>query len=425
MRDLIRQIVEAYQSPKLEGQDEGVILFRGQEPDTRRSVWIRIPPRLLGEDPQIAAQFRRLAQSIRQLNHPNITPVQSVGQKGGLPYIVTRAIEKAQSLAEKLDQPWTVDNAADMVMQVGQALEHAYRKGLTHGTLSPESIVVQDDGRALVTDLGVRDLLDLLGVQVKQAATPYLSPERVAGQPVDASADVYSLGAVLYSLLAGRPPQTIEGRIVPPSQLNPEVPPAMDEVVVKALALRPEDRYPDIRSFLTALGAVTLVPVVHSARPSPQGRRCSHCGAQNQTGQFCRKCGFRLDRPAPAASVPPAESKLDEPIQITKIEVGRITVGTGVQVEETAIAQHMQVATGELGDLFPEPLEMPDMTASSLWPSAESESQIAMPEPPSMPVIDWAEIAPPMPEVPSIEEAQLGFGDDDLERTTNGTSTDQ
>ena len=423
MRDLIRQIVEAYRSPSLEGQAEGVILFRGQEPDTQRSVWIRIPPRLLSEDPQIAGRFRRLAQSIRQLNHPNITPVQTVGQKGGLPYIVTRAIEKAQSLAEKLDQPWTVDSAADLVMQVGQALEHAYRKGLTHGTLSPQSIVVQEDGRAVVTDLGVRDLLDLLGVQVKQAATPYLAPERAAGQPVDAPADVYSLGAILYSLLTRRPPQTAEGQIIPPSQINPDVPPAMDEVIVRALAPRAEDRYADVRSFLTALGAVSLVPVIRAARPSPQGRRCPNCGAPSQTGRFCRKCGFRLDQPAPAGSAPRAASKLDEPIQITRIDVGRMTVGKGVKVGETSIAQPMQVATGELGDLFPEPLEMPDMTANSLWPSTESESEIAMPEPPPMPVIDWAEIAPPMPEVPSIEEVHIGFGADDPERATTGTTS--
>ena len=84
----------------------------------------------------------------------------------------------------------------------------------------------------------------------------------------------------------------------------------------------------------------------------------------------------------------------------------------------------MQVATDESGDLFPEPLEMPDMTAGSLWPPTEGGSAIAMPEPPPMPVIDWAEIAPPMPEVPSIEEAQLGLGDDDLERTTAETSSD-
>jgi serine/threonine protein kinase len=414
MRDLIRQIVEAYQSPKLEGQEEGVILFSGQEPDTRRAVWIRIPPRLLGENPQIAARFRRLAQAIRQLNHPNITPVQTVGEKAGLPYIVTRAIEKAQSLTEKLDQTWAVDTAADVVMQVGQALEHAYGKGLIHGSLSPQTVVVQEDGRALVTDIGVRELLDLLGVQIKQAATPYLAPERVDGQAVDARADVYSLGAILYRLLAKRSPQVIQGRIVPPSHFNSDVPPAMDEVVVKALAARAEDRYPDVRAFLAALGAVTLIPAVQQARSGAQRRRCPQCGAENQTGQFCRKCGFRLQQLAPSPAPLQAKSRLDEPIQITKIEIGRIEMGKGVELGETSIAQPMQVATGELGNLFPEPLEMPKMDAGDLWPSTGRGPVIAMPEPPPMPVIDWAEIAPPMPEVPTIEDARTGFPDDSL-----------
>lgn len=413
MRDLIRQIVEAYRSPQLEGQDEGVIVFRGQEPDTQRAVWIRIPPRLLGEDPQIAARFRRLAQVIRQLNHPNITPVQTIGEKGGLPFIVTRVIENAQSLAEKLDQPWAVDAAADVVMQVGQALEHAYRKGVPHGALSPESILVQEDGRALVTDLGVRDLLDLLGVQVKQAAIPYLAPERVSGQPVDAPADVYSLGAILYSLLTRRVPRVVQGQIAPPSQFNDGIPPAMDKVVLKALASRTEDRYPDVRSFLAALGAVTLVPAVDRAPTTTQGRRCPHCGSRNQTGRFCRKCGFRLDQPAPVIPVSTPGSRLDEPIQVTKVEVGRIEVGKGIKVGDTAIAQPIQVATGEMGDLFPEPLEMPQIDPENAWPSSDSGPVIAMPEPTPMPVVDWGEIAPPMPEVPTIEEARLGVASDE------------
>lgn len=409
MRDLIRQIVESYRSTRLEGQDEGVILFSGQEPNTRRSVWIRIPPRLLGEDPQVAAGFRRLAQAIRQLNHPSIAPVQAVGEKAGLPYIVTRAIENAQSLAGKLEQHWAVDSAADVVMQVGQALEHASRKGMIHGSLSPQSIIVQEDGRAMVTDFGVGQLLDLLGVQIKQAAAVYLAPERVAGQPVDGRADVYSLGAILYCLLTKRSPQMDQGQIVPPSHIDADVPPAMDDIIMKALAPQAEDRYPDVGSFLAALGSVTLIPAVQETRSRVLGRRCPQCGAQNQMARFCRRCGFRLEQSIPSDSLPQTKSKLDEPIQITKVEIGHIEMGEGVHVGQTAIAQPMQVATGDLGSLFPEPLEMPKMDATNVWPSLDSGSTIAMPEPPPMPVIDWAEIAPPMPEVPTMEEAQVGF----------------
>jgi serine/threonine protein kinase len=414
MRDLVRQIVEGYKSLKLEGQNEGYVQFSGQDPDTRQTVQIKILPRLLGEDPQIAARFRRLSQAIRQLNHPNIASTQAVGEKGGLPYVVTRAIERAQPLADKLNQPWAVDSAADTVMQVGQALEHAYNKGVVHGSLTPENVVVQDNGRVTVTDFGLADLLDLVGMQVRQAASPFLAPERVAGKPADARADVYSLAAILYALLTNRKPQIVQGQVLPPSRFNSDVPAAMDQVVVKALDPDPAVRYPTVKVFLAALGALALVPAQEEkAMPVTPGGRCPRCGAENQRGRFCRKCGTRLAREdAPASPPPPpAQSKLDEPIQITTVDVGQIEVGHGIEVQETTIAQPLAIAGEDLTVDFPKPLEMPQVDLQSLWPALSSGAAVVMPEPPPMPVIDWAEIAPPMPEVPSIEEIRIGEED--------------
>jgi serine/threonine protein kinase len=407
MRTLVRGIIEKYGSPKLDGQSEGTIFFSGQDPHSKQPVAIRILPRLLGSDPQIAARFRLLARTVRQLNHPNVAPVREVGENAGLPYIVTRTIEKARPLTERLDQPWAVDAAAEVVVQVGYALEHAYKKGLVHGSLSPESIVVQDDGRAVVTDFGWAQLKDLLGAGVREGASPYLAPERAAGKQADARADVYSMGSVLYGMLTQRAPQVVKGKLLPPSRFNPDVPPAMDEVVAKALALQPEDRYPDARSLLTALGAVSLVPAVKKLRQATPRTRCAHCGAQDQTGRFCRKCGASLEQPV---SVPEAPaSKLDEPIQITKMEIGRVEQGKGVELHETTIARPTTVATGELAELFPEPLPMPHVDTLSAWTDLGSSKVLAMPEPPAMPVIDWAEVAPPMPEVPTHEEEEPGL----------------
>jgi serine/threonine protein kinase len=412
MRDLIRQIVERYKSLKLEGQEEGYVLFSGQEPDTRLPVQIKVLPQLLDQDPQIAARFRRLAQAIRQLNHPNIAATRDVGEQSGLPYIVTRAIEKAQPLADKLNQPWAVDAAADLTMQIGQAMEHAYNKGVVHGSLSPQNIVVQDNGKVAVNDFGLAELLDLVGARVRQTASPFLAPERIAGKPADARADVYSLGAVLYSLLARRTPQVVQGQVLPPGRFNPEVPPGMDQVVVKALDPNPANRYPDVRSFLTALGAVALVPAQEKAGSAGPGERCPQCGAENQTGRFCRKCGTPLRRRRAPASTPPpspptAQSKLEEPIQITSIDVGHLEVGSGVEVQETAIAQPLTVASEALSAAFPQPLPMPEIGGQAMWPSVDNQESLAMPEPPPMPVIDWAEIAPPMPEVPSMEDIPI------------------
>lgn len=404
MRDLIRQVVSGYKSLKLESDKEGYVLFIGQDPDTRQEVSIKILPQLLGSDPQIAARFRSLSQAIRQLNHPNIASVRKVGEESGLPYIITQAIEKAQPLADKLGQPWAVDAATDAVMQVGQALEHAYRKGIIHGSLTPEDVAVQDSGRVVVNNLGLAELQDLVGMQLKEAASPYLAPERAAGKPAGAQADVYSMAALLYSMLANRPPQVVHGEVLPPSRFNPDVPPAMDKVVVKALAPDPADRYPDVRSFSAALGAVQLAPLV-TPRPEISSAPCPRCGARTQTGRFCRKCGARLEQPRPLPSAPTAPSKLDEPIQVTRVDVGHVDTGKGIELVETVIVQPLAVATGEIYGEFPEPLAMPQLDTASLWPAMNDEPPIAMPEPPPMPVIDWDEMIPPLPEIPTLEGA--------------------
>ncbi len=420
MRDLMRQIVEGYRSLQLEGQDEGYVIFSGQDPDSREGVSIKVLPRLLGEDPKIAQRFQALARAIRQLNHPNIVSVRKVGEESGLPYLVTRALEKVQPLTARLDQPWAVDAAADLVMQVGAALEHAYNKGVVHGHLTPDEIVIEDNGRVYVSNLGLNELLSLVGAQAKEVASPFLAPERAADEPAQGATDVYSLGAILYALLAHRPPQVVAGQVLPPSRFNPDVPEAMDRVVLKALAPNPADRYADVRSFSTALGRVKLSSVGQELLPRSGGERCSRCGATNQSGRFCRNCGARLEQErvdtspvgdqaaaARAAPASPQQSVLDEPIQITHIDVGAIEVGKGIEVEETVIARPMPVASDDVRDQFPDLLPMPELDLQSLWPGREDKPAMAMPEPPPMPAIDWAEVAPPMPEVPTIEDIPI------------------
>jgi serine/threonine protein kinase len=424
MRDLIRQILEGYKSLKLEGQEEGYVQFSGQDPDSRQPVSIKILPRLIGSDPQISERFDDLSRAIRHLNHPNIAAVRKAGEEAGLPYLITRTLEKGHSLAAKLDQPWAVETAADVVSQVGMALEHAYSKGVVHGGLTPDSVVVQDDGRVLVTDFGLDEMMALVGVEAKKAASPFVAPERVVGQSADPRSDVYSLAAILYGMLTKRKPQVADGQLLPPSQFNSNVSQRMDDVVLKALAPNPLDRYPDVRTFMTALGASSVVPSERKQQEIESGTRCPSCGAGRQTGRFCRKCGTRLARPStpapPRASTPATprsstpsqlpfkesaleEAVLDEPIQVTKVDVGRVRVGKGIEMSETVIARPTAVAGHDLEVEFPEPLAMPALGVHQ-WAEFEQEPAIAMPEPPEMPDLDWAEIAPPMPEAPVIED---------------------
>ena len=421
MRDMVRQTVEGYKSLKLEAQEEGTIVFSGQEPDTKRPVLIKILTQLLDEDPKISERFRGLSRAIRQLNHPNIASVRAVGENAGLPYVVTRAIEKAQPLADKLNMPWAVDSAADLAVQVGQALEHAYRKGIVHGSLSPENVVVADSGKVLVSDFGLAQLRELSSTHLKQAATPYLAPERLAGKPADARADVYSLATILYGLLAKRTPQTVRGQVLPPSRFNPDVPEAMDQVITKALSPDPNDRYPDVKTFLAALGSIALVPRQVPTQAAASAGTCSRCGATRQTGRFCRKCGAKLEKEAKPPLQPPSSSSiLDEPIQVTKVEVGKVKTGKGPEIKKISILQPLSVTSGEVAAQFPDPLEMPELGSQDLWEVVMSDSLITMPDALEMPVIDWAEAAPSMPDVPVFEDFHK---DTEPETTQDGGSS--
>ena len=404
LRKLIRQIVGGYRSLKLAGQDEGYVVFNAEEPDTHYPVSIKILPRLLGSDPQIAQRFQGLARTLRQLNHPSILSIQEVGEEEGLPYLVTRAIERAKPLTDKLGQPWAVDEAADLVMQVGEALEHAYKKGVVHGSLKPDDILIGDGGRVRVSDFGLAELEDLVGVHLKEAASPYLAPERAAGGAADSAADVYSLAAILYSMLTKRQPQIVAGEVLPPSRFNPDVPPAMDAVVVKALAPDPAQRYPDVGSFLAAFGSVTLAPMVHKSTAAA-GVRCPRCGAEDQTGKFCRRCGYRLKPDGEGEDLAP--SGLDEPIMRTEIHIG-----SGVEMRGTVIAQPLAVASDEIAAQFPEPPESPQLNYEGLWPKLSEQLLSVAPEPLPMPEIEWADIALTMPDIPSFEDTIHSQEDD-------------
>ena len=454
MRDLIRQVVSSYQSLQLEGQGQGYVQFSAKEPDTKQPVIIKILPRVLGKDPQIAARWRALTQVIRQLNHPNITAIREVGEKAGLPYIVSRAMERARPLAEKLDQAWAVDEAASIAMQVGLALEHAFNKGLVHGSLTPSEVIIEPDGRVQVGDFGLAQLLDVAGISTKPEASPYVAPERAAGQSAAPPADVYALGAILYTLLSRRPPQIVQGQVLPPSRFNVDVPVPLDAVVIKALAANPAERYPDVKALVAALGAVTLVPAVAKAMASAQGIRCPRCGTEKQTGRFCQRCGAPLATtgapgagsgparavagapgagsgpaakrgsartpqggtarskgagPAPreqaAAPSPPQSAEDRARIQITRIDVGTVEMGKGIEVQQTTISSPLAVATGELTAMFPEPLAMPEVDSSSLTMGLGDKNMPAMPPPPPMPTVDWANMVPPLPKVPTVDEA--------------------
>jgi WD40 repeat protein/predicted Ser/Thr protein kinase len=246
--------------------------------DTRldRPVALKVP-RLSGLGPGAAERFRREGRAAAALRHPNICPVFDVGEVGGTPFLAMAYLD-GQTLAERVKAGrLPAAEAATLARKLARALAVAHKAGVIHRDLKPANIMVGPDGEPVVMDFGLARLGDgeadrLTGTGDVLGTPAYMAPEQVdrTAGPVGPATDVYGLGAVLYELLTGRPPFT--GTLSEtlwqigcrdperPSALRPDLDPQLEEIVMKAMAKRPTDRYPAMDAFAGALDDYLAAP---------------------------------------------------------------------------------------------------------------------------------------------------------------------
>jgi beta-lactam-binding protein with PASTA domain/predicted Ser/Thr protein kinase len=249
---------ERYRVEARIGQGGMAEVYRGFDPVLNRTVAIKVLLPQFARDAGFVARFRREAQAAARLNQPNIVGVYDTGADGDRQYIVMEFVE-GRTLAEFLagGRRLTPMQAVELTQKIASALASAHAQGIVHRDIKPGNVMVTRGGLVKVMDFGIaRMQTDITAPQTSSViGTPtYLSPEQAQGQPVDARSDLYSLGCVLYELLAGRPPFTGDTPVaiaykqvnetpVPPSAHNPDVPPRLDAVVMKCLAKNPANRY--------------------------------------------------------------------------------------------------------------------------------------------------------------------------------------
>ncbi|MFO7274099.1 MAG: Stk1 family PASTA domain-containing Ser/Thr kinase [Symbiobacteriaceae bacterium] len=234
------------------------VVFRATDLQLGREVAVKTLRGQFGADDEFVRRFRREAHNASSLSHPNIVQTYDVGEDGGVHYIVMELVAGKTLKALIQEQgPLPVAEAARIAIAIADALAHAHAQGIVHRDIKPHNILLGQDGRVKVADFGIAravttDTLTRTGSWMGSAH--YFSPEQADGQPATAKSDLYSLGVVLYEMVTGTVPfqgdspitvalKHLRERVDPPSQLNPEVPAELDEIILRAMEKEPEDRF--------------------------------------------------------------------------------------------------------------------------------------------------------------------------------------
>jgi serine/threonine protein kinase len=320
-------------------------VYLGEHQVLCRRAALKVLPAPFADDPAILERFRREAQAAAVLDHPNVVHIYDFRQEGPLHFIVMEYIEGA-SLQQVLDQRGAVPVgvACEYIRQAALGLQHAHEQGLVHRDVKPANLVVDALGTVKVLDLGLArfepegedSITRELNNGIVLGTADYLAPEQALNlHGVDARADVYSLGATLYALLAGQPPfhgGTIGQKLMwhqmkvpePVNTVRPEVPAELAALVARMLAKQPEDRIATMTELVTALEA-WAVPAPLGEEPDGSKMETDHARS-GRTGVLTNT--RRPSRPGPLTDTlvtrgtdtkpmePPTENapNIDEPL---------------------------------------------------------------------------------------------------------------
>lgn len=240
-------------------------VYKGHQAKLARDVAVKVLPRDVQRE-DFLPRFQREAQAIAKLRHPNIVAVHDFGQEEDLAYIIMDLVP-GRTLADLIRDGLTLPKAIEIVIQIGDALHCAHRKGIVHRDVKPANILIDGDGRPLLTDFGLAKFLRTSEQLTKHGGLMgtivYVAPEQAQGAEVDARSDLYALGTVLYEMVTGQPPfeasialRKLQESPPSPKRISPSLPVALEQVILKAIARSPDDRYQDALEMIQDLRSV-------------------------------------------------------------------------------------------------------------------------------------------------------------------------
>jgi serine/threonine-protein kinase len=256
-------------------------VYLAHDQELNRPVAIKLLGEHVAGDAALRKRFLREARVAARLSHPNVVSVYDAGEtEDGRPFFVMEHVPGTTLASLGQIAP---EQAVELAIQACHGLAHAHAAGLVHRDVKPQNLLLREDGTVKVADFGIARAAEataLTQVGTVLGTAAYLSPEQALGEEVTAATDVYSLGAVLYELLTGRPPYEFDsladlaakqssGQIVPVRELAPEVPRGVEDTVMRSLARNPAYRPASAEAFARELGAdeEPTVPLRAAARP--------------------------------------------------------------------------------------------------------------------------------------------------------------
>ena len=233
-----------------------------------RNVAIKVLPSQLAESKEFTKRFQQEAHIIAKLEHAHILPVFDYGESDGISYFVMRYLE-AGTLKNKMEAgPLSLSEIDRIFTQLADALSYAHSQGVIHRDLKPANALIDSQGNLFLTDFGIAKILESASPRLTQTdaimGTPaYISPEQAQAQTVDQRSDIYSLGIILYEMVTGRVPfvadtplavilKHVSNPLPLPSSIKTDIPEAIEQVILKALAKNPDDRFATTAEFLSA-----------------------------------------------------------------------------------------------------------------------------------------------------------------------------